>query len=371
MLPVKPSTCSALTENSEKPFIIPIFIPHAGCTHRCAFCNQNTITGTVAEIPSDNEIRSRIEEFLTYKRAARANAEIAFYGGNFLGLPEDEILRLLSAVQEYIGNGKVHSIRFSTRPDTITRQRLDLLRNFSVSVIEIGAQSMNDEVLKLSLRGHTAEDTRMAAALVKEYGYRLGLQMMVGLPGDNDERIMESGERIAALGPEFVRIYPTVVIEGSLLARWYRQGSYQPLSLKDAISCVKKLYLLFREKKIMVIRMGLQASSDLESETNILAGPYHPAFGHLVMSEIFLDKTIAIMVSANITGKEASVRVHPNSISQFRGEKNGNMDILGNMFGYAAIRIIPDASLCREDVTIQTEGRISNGKGNSYDQCQR
>ncbi|NJL59122.1 MAG: radical SAM protein [Desulfobacteraceae bacterium] len=370
MLPKKPSTCSESTEKSEKPFIIPIFIPHAGCAHRCAFCNQTTITGTTAPIPSDTDTRSRIEEFLSYKTADRGNVEIAFYGGNFLGLPPHDILRLLSEAQRYIDDGNASTIRFSTRPDTITRQRLDLLKNFSVSVIEIGAQSMSDEVLKLSLRGHTAEDTRKAAELVKQSGYRLGLQMMIGLPGDNQERIMDSGAQIARLGPEFVRIYPTVVIKGSLLAKWYAQGTYQPLPLKDAISCVRHLYLLFRDHHITVIRMGLQASADLEPEAGIVAGPYHPAFGHLVMSEIFLDKTIAIMVSANITGKEAAVRVHPNSISQFRGEKNGNIDILRNMFGYAAIRIIPDASLCREDVTIQTEGRISDGKGNSYDQCQ-
>ncbi len=336
---------------SEKPFIIPIFIPHAGCPHCCAFCNQNTITGQKAKIPSDPEIKSRIEEFLSYKKDDRKNVEIAFYGGNFLGLPPDDILRLLNQAQQYIDNDKAATIRFSTRPDTVTKSTLEILKPFSVSVIELGAQSMNDEVLRLSLRGHTADNTRIAAALVKQYGYRLGIQMMTGLPGDSDERGIETGKQIAELNPEFVRIYPTVVIRGSILAKWYQEGKYRPTSLSEAVSCVKKLYLLFQGKNIAVIRMGLQASSDLDCGTSVIAGPYHPAFGHLVMSEIFLDKTIALMLSARITGKEAVVRVHPKSISRFRGEKNGNIVVLKSLFG-CSFRIIPDASVCREDIMI-------------------
>jgi histone acetyltransferase (RNA polymerase elongator complex component) len=176
--------------------------------------------------------------------------------------------------------------------------------------------------------------------------------MMTGLPGDSDELSIESGKQIAELEPDFVRIYPTVVIKGSILAKWYQEGKYCPMSLSEAVSCVKKLYLLFREKNISVIRMGLQASSDLDYGTTVIAGPYHPAFGHLVMSEIFLDKTIALMLSAKITGKkEADIRVHPKSISQFRGEKNGNIAILKSLFG-CSVRIIPDASVCREEIMI-------------------
>jgi len=338
---------------SEKPFIIPMFIPHAGCPHRCAFCNQNTITGTNSQIPSANTLRTQIETFLGYKKPDRKNVEIAFYGGNFLGLPPDQIRDLLKEASCFIEQGRACGIRFSTRPDTVTDDTLDILKDFPISAVEIGAQSMDDEVLSLSLRGHSASDTQRAVELLHRRGYIIGIQMMVGLPGDNEAKSMETGRKIAALMPAFVRIYPAIVIRDSLLHRWYETGKYAPLSLECAVSMVKRLYLLFKEKKIAVIRMGLQASADLEPGVSIIAGPHHPAFGHSVLSEIFLDKAASLMVSANVSGKDICIRVHPKNVSGMGGICNRNIIILKEQFRMASLVIIPDDSLCCEGVNIQ------------------
>lgn len=338
---------------SEKPFIIPIFIPHAGCPHRCAFCNQNTITGTPAQIPSAKTLRTQIETFLSYKKPDRKNVEIAFYGGNFLGLTTNQIRDLLKEASYFIEQGRVDGIRFSTRPDTVTEDTLDILRDFPISAVEIGAQSMDDHVLSLSLRGHRASDTQKAAELLHRRGCVVGIQLMVGLPGDNDVAAMETGRKIAALMPAFVRIYPTIVIRGSLLHRWYEMGKYIPLSLEHAVRLVKQLYLLFKEKNIAVIRMGLQASSDLEPGAGIIAGPHHPAFGHSVLSEIFLDKAASVMVSADVSGKDICIRVHPKNVSRMGGICNRNIIALKEQFRMASLAIIPDDSLCHEEVNIR------------------
>ena len=276
-------------QGNERPFIIPVFLPNSGCLHRCAFCNQTSITGVKQDTILPEKLRSVINEFLQWKGKFRNNVQISFYGGNFLGLKEKYLKTLLNESAKFVESGKVGSIRFSTRPDTITNERLDILKEYPVSTIELGVQSMDDRVLTMAKRGHTSSDTVKAVAVLKERGYEIGLQMMVGLPGDDEATSLATGRRIADLAPDFVRIYPAVVLKNSLLAKWYKEGKYTPLSLEPCVTLVKKLHLLFDEKKIPVIRMGLQASADLENGTTILAGPYHPAFGHLVYSEIFLD----------------------------------------------------------------------------------
>ena len=278
---------------SKKPLIIPIFLPHAGCPHRCVFCDQSSITGVRSKKRSPKDVRDQIEAFLKFKTGRRNTVQIAFFGGNFLGIPADEIKHLLAEAAEYVKTGRVNSIRFSTRPDTIDHPRLDLIKNFPVTTIELGVQSMDERVLSATKRGHSAADTEKAIQHLKELNYEVGVQLMVGLPGDTPERLIASAQRIARLKPDFIRIYPTVVLAGSPLAAWYRKGEYVPLSLEEGVRQVKDLYLLFKNKNIAVIRMGLQASEDLEYDSTVLAGPYHPAFGHLVYSEISLDMAVA------------------------------------------------------------------------------
>lgn len=332
-------------DNTLKDFIIPVFIPHAGCPNQCIFCNQNTVTGEKKGIPSQEELNRIITEFLNYKGKNRGKVQIGFYGGNFLGLGIDRIEQLLCVAAKYVTNGLVDSIRFSTRPDTIDNNNLDFLKNFPVSTIELGVQSMDDSVLALARRGHSSSDTKNAVDLLKKKSFNIGLQMMIGLPGDDESRSLYTAHRISELSPDFVRIYPTVVLAGSPLAVLYKKGKYVPLSLEEGVSITKKAYLVFRENNIKVIRMGLQATEDLREGTSILAGPYHPAFGHLVHSAIFLDNMMAALRSESVLPGDIIIRVHPKNVSELRGLKNHNIAKIKSMFDLKSARVLPDPSL--------------------------
>ncbi len=344
-----------MSESKNKPFIIPVFLPNVGCPHQCAFCNQTAITGEKRKTISTEKLGSYINEFLNYKGLQRKRVQIAFYGGNFLGLKGDYISSLLHEASKFVNQGKVDSIRFSTRPDTIDNERLDLLKEFPVATIELGVQSMDDNVLAMSRRGHTSLDTEQAVCLLKKRNFEIGLQMMVGLPGDDEAGALASGYRIAELYPDFVRIYPTLVLDKSPLAGWYRKGEYTPLSLQQCVTLVKRLYLLFREKGINVIRMGLQASESLSKGSTILAGPYHPAFGDLVYSEIFLDKAVSILESKKDLHDMISIRVNPKNISKMRGLKNRNIEILKTKFHIKLIQIIPDLNLAENALLVEPQ----------------
>ncbi len=280
--------------------------------------------------------------------------QIAFFGGNFLGLPEAEIKFYLEQAAEYVYQGSVDSLRFSTRPDTIDDRRLDILSQFPAATVELGVQSMDDRVLARSRRGHTAADTIQAVARLKARGYQIGLQIMVGLPGENAERVLASARRVVRLRPHFVRIYPTVVLAGSPLAAWYNKGDYVPLSLGAAVTQAKALYLLFKTENIRVIRMGLQATEDFAGDLAILAGPYHPAFGHLVYSEIFLDMAMSAIKSVCPKGDRVGLHVHPRSVSKMRGLKNRNIKKLRRNFNLQSVEIVPDDALKEDQLKVNT-----------------
>jgi len=339
-------------DQMNRPFIIPIFLPHFGCPHQCAFCNQTSITGVKHDIITPEKLRLQINDFLKYKKRQGQSIQVAFYGGNFLGLNKDYIKLLLDESTILVKNGSIDSIRFSTRPDTIDQERLDILEDYPVSTVEIGVQSMNDGVLLMAKRGHTSLDTENAVVQLKERNYEIGLQMMVGLPGDDETKSLTTAHRIADLSPDFVRVYPTVVLANSRLAIWYQKGKYKPWSLERCVTFVAKLYLLFKNKKIPVIRMGLQASENFEKGSVILAGPYHPAFGHLVYSEIFLDMATTIMETAKVSHKTITIKVHPRSISKMRGLKNKNIEALKRQFHIKSLEIISDPSLAEDRLSV-------------------
>jgi histone acetyltransferase (RNA polymerase elongator complex component) len=300
-----------------------------------------------------DQIRAQIHQFLGYKNGRRKPVQISFYGGNFLGLNIAEITRLLDLAAEFIRQGQVDSLRFSTRPDTITPEHLDIIAAYPVATIELGVQSMDDQILALAERGHSAADTVRAVEQLKDHQFEIGLQMMVGLPGDNEIQSLTTAQQIAALAPDFVRIYPTLVVNKSRLARWYRNGSYRPLSLADAVTRVKKLYLLFREYNIRVIRMGLQASQDLEDDSTVLAGPYHPAFGHMVYSEVFSDAAAQAIDSIQTLSDTVTISVNPRSISKMRGLENINIKKLRERYHLQSIKVEPDASLAVEELKVR------------------
>jgi histone acetyltransferase (RNA polymerase elongator complex component) len=210
---------------------------------------------------------------------------------------------------------------------------------------------MDDDVLALSARGHTAADTRRAVGLLRESGYAVGCQLMVGLPGDDPVRSRTSAHQVAALEPDFVRIYPTLVLAGSPLARWYARGAYRPLALAQCVGLVKDLYLFFRRRNIAVIRMGLQATADLVPGATIVAGPYHPAFGHLVHAEIFRERAGEKIAAS--TGDSVTLAVHPHSVSRLRGLKNVNIERLTEQFHLRQLDIVTDPTLDPEEVALR------------------
>jgi len=327
-----------------KPFIIPIFLSHAGCPHRCVFCNQTAITGKNEVFPTADNLSFEIDRHLAYKGQNRGETEISFFGGNFLGLSPEKIRMCLDIASEYKDLKLIDSIRCSTRPDTITPETLKLITPYPVKTVEIGVQSMAENVLSLSRRGHGAASVRQALALLQQAGYQTGMQMMIGLPGDNAVAAALTAREIVEMAPDFVRIYPTLVIKGSPLARWYRENRYTPLSLAACVARLKQLYQLFTAHQIKVIRMGLQATDGL-SKDHVIAGPYHPALGHMVLSAILLEQAICEVRKISPAQTQVRLRIHPKSVSRMQGLNKKNLVALKDAFHLTRIRLEPDPEM--------------------------
>lgn len=311
--------------------IVPIFIPHLGCPHLCTFCNQKKISGSLTA-PDKEEILTLVDEYLNADFSKVY--EIAFFGGSFTALTIEMQKYYLETAAQLKEDKKINRIRFSTRPDYINKEVLELAAKYKVDIIELGLQSLDNNVLKLAERGHEAIDTIKAVALVKKYGFILGLQIMPGLMGDTEESIFETVNKTAMLGPEFVRIYPTVVIKGTKLEEFYLNNEFKPFSLEKMVEITAKSYEIFSQKGIKVIRMGLQHSDNLTLEKDLIAGPYHPAFGELVFSEIYKNKMIDIIENRNLQkAKELTIRINPGEGSKVRGQKNSNIKAIKNIYG--------------------------------------
>lgn len=342
----------ATVNPAGRPLIIPLFIPHMGCPHQCVFCNQLSITGKSAQTPSPDQIHREVDRFLEYGKKRPSTIEISFFGGSFLGLEKEIIQSLLDAALPFVQSKDVDSIRFSTRPDTVNRTTLDLISGFPVATVELGVQSMNDRILDAAGRGHRAADTVAATGLLKKRGYQVGLQMMVGLPTDNDAGAMETARQIAELQPDFVRIYPTLVLKGSVLARRFKSGHYRPMGLAPCVTLVKRLYLFFNRHHIPVVRMGLQASDGLTRAGDFIAGPYHPAFGHLVHGEIVLDAISSVLDGMNKRPDPLTITTHPSMVSRVQGLNKQNIRHLKNTFELKEIQLFQDPNIGRTHLMV-------------------
>lgn len=298
---------------------IPIFIPQQACFNSCIYCNQHHISGQFIQ-PSSSEIISKIETYLqTFKEPY--NSELAFFGGSFTAINQKKQEEYLQIIQPYIYQNKIRSIRISTRPDYTTPEILQMLKKYNVQTIELGAQSLNDEVLEKSQRGHSVKDVQNASKLINEYGFDLGLQMMIGLPHDTLEKSIETAKEIVRLGAKSTRIYPTLVIENTILAELFRKGDYLPLEMGEAIIWTLKLYNIFLENNVNILRVGLHPSEALISGKELLAGPFHVSFRELVLSNIWKEKF------ESITHKKANVitiYVNPKYIGSAVGYKSQN-----------------------------------------------
>ena len=304
-----------------KKRIIPIFVPHRGCPHDCIFCNQKKITGVSTEVTSE-EARNIIEEYLP-TIPKDANVEIAFFGGSFTAIDEKTQNELLSVAKEYVDKGLVSDIRMSTRPDCISVDILNRLKKYKSTIIELGVQSLDAKVLHDSARGHDIESVIKSVHLIKESGINLGLQMMVGLPSDTEEKCIETAKKFIELDPFCVRIYPTLVVRDTGLETLLNKGEYKPFTLEQCISIVKKLLVLFYVNNINVIRVGLQATEDIQLGKGIVDGPYHPAFRELVEGEMIKDY-LHYLVIQNKTVSNIEVKTNNKNISKVVGNKKSN-----------------------------------------------
>ncbi len=319
----------------KKNYIIPIFVPHLGCPNDCIFCNQKAISGQKDSMTKD-KAKKIIDNYLANVDTSDGKIEIAFFGGSFTAIDEQKQEDLLQVAYEYIENGKVEDIRISTRPDAINKQILKRLKKYKVKTIELGVQSANDYILHRANRGHNFDDVKKASKLIKRYGFKLGHQMMVGLPESTKIDELNTAKELIKLKPKMVRIYPVLIVKNTKLEEEYNKGVYEPLPLVQAVEICKELVRMFVNKKIDVIRVGLQNTDEItnptENNSQVIAGPYHPAFRQLVESGLWYDSIVSKIKKLNVKVKEVEVTVNPLDSNNVIGHKKENVIKLKDLY---------------------------------------
>lgn len=312
--------------------LIPIFIPQAGCSNQCVFCNQKGITG-VSHVPDEKELWRLVPQ-------GGPDYELAYYGGSFTSLPFEVIEDYLRFGATLRDQGRIGEIRISTHPSSVNEKTIALLKAYGVNSVELGVQSLDDEVLNRAGRDHGKSEVLYSMFLIKNNGFKLGVQLMTGLPLDTGEKVFKGIEEILPFAPSMVRIYPLLVLENTPLAQEYRRGDYQPMDLSAAVSLVRDMYAVFSYYDIPVIRMGLQPTEDLQIGSELLlAGPFHPAFGHLVKSALKLKQVEMILRDAPTKVK---LMVPKAELPLLYGENGENMALLG----------------CNRDIKVSGKGTV-------------
>lgn len=309
---------------------LSIFIPFAGCGHRCSFCDQNRITGAAAP-PTPEEVYNLISTCASRATLVSALAQIAFFGGSFTCIPTEQMVAYLEVAAPFVERGAFSGIRISTRPDGINEEILTLLKRYHVTSIELGAQSMDPEVLRLANRGHSSDDTVIASQLIHAAGFSLGLQMLIGLPGDTKEKALRTAEQLAALNPSEMRLYPAVVFPHTDLYRAYINGSYRPLSVEEALDWCIPIASYLTDRSITLLKVGLHQAD------SAVAGAFHPAFGEMVRTGLFnlkLEKRLPPQPCA------LTIKVAPQELSIANGQKKQNLQYWAQR-GYQ-VTFIPD-----------------------------
>ncbi len=334
------------------PLIIPIFLPNLGCRERCLFCNQKA---TAEGLPSPSSVRNFIETSLAGIPYGKKNRrkQVAFYGGSFTAIHKDDQVRYLKEVEPFIGSGLIDSIRISTRPDALNEETLSLLKEYGVRTVEVGVQSMIDEVLTLANRGHCAKNAVDAVTRLRSGNFEVGLQLMIGLPGDTCDRFLQTLDQVVELKPDFVRIHPTLVLKGAPLEILWRSGGYLPLSLEEAVQWLKKGILRLENASLSIARIGVQPTRELQRD--FLAGPFHPALRQLVDSAIFFDMATSLLRVSQKNG-HFLFSCHPKEVSNLRGQKNENILRLKKHFKLSEILISAREELPRDYLELRTQG---------------
>ena len=328
---------------------IPVFIPHLGCPNGCVFCNQRSISGR--EAFDIEAMESEIRQVLSTVDPA-SSVEIAFFGGSFTGIDRGLMLSLLEKAESFVREGRVEGIRLSTRPDYISREILDILSRYSVKTVELGLQSMDDGVLAASRRGHTAKQGKEACALVKQYGFSLIGQMMVGLPTSSVESEVATAEILCDMGVDGVRVYPTVVFEDTELCEMAKAGRYMPLTNEEAVVRTKAVLDVFRLREVPCIRVGLCASENLASD-KVYGGASHSAIGELAMGEIFYEEICRkIEEWGDVCGKTVMIYVPRGAISRVVGQKRVNVERIYKKYSPLRVKVLEKNELMRYNIII-------------------
>jgi len=301
---------------SKNYYIIPIFVPHEGCPHDCVFCNQDRITGAEEEVTSAT-VRNTIDDYLSTIENREATIEVSFFGGTFTGIREEKQRELLKVAKEFKDRKLINNIRLSTRPDYINDYILSYLKEYGVDIIELGVQSLDEEVLKRAGRGHNVNDVIEASKLIKEYGFVLGHQIMPGLPEDTYEKDLNTTEKSIEMKPDICRIYPALVIKDTPMEKMYISNKYIPYSLDEAVDVSKVMYDMYRKNGINVIRIGLQPTESINEGKDIVAGPFHPAFRELVEGSLFVDMILENMREE----KDATIHINSKDLSKLYANK--------------------------------------------------
>ncbi len=337
---------------SAKVSILPVFVPHLGCLHACVFCNQRRISGQLRPA-SPADVEQVLQKAAAFPRHGEKR-QLAFYGGSFTAIPVKLQNELLAPACAAVLRGEIDSIRLSTRPDAIDPDTLERLRSFGVRTVELGAQSMDEEVLRLCGRGHTAEEVRRAARLVRQAGMELILQMMTGLPGDSPEKSLFTARELIALGPDGVRIYPTVIVRDTELYELWKKGDYREHTIEDAVELCARLLPLFEAAQIPVIRLGLNPTEELSSGEAV-AGAYHPALGELVKSRILLHRAEEAL-QAVPPGSCVRIGIAPRLLSQMIGQHGENRRKLTEAFSLKSLVFVPRDDCLSPRLLSQSQG---------------
>jgi len=338
--------------------IIPVFLPNQGCPNRCIFCNQKEVVGT-SLIHTPREVYPLIQAYLNTIRTSwqkkwpgfSERIEVAFYGGNFTGLPAEVQREFLRPAARLVSEGQIDGLRISTRPDYISEAGLELLASFGVKTVEVGVQSMDEEVLKRAGRLYSGHQVTRAVELLRGGGFIIGLHLMVGLPGESPASRSETIDKVIKLSPHFVRIHPTLVLKGTELERMYREGNYRPMSLDEATEVCKEFSLRLMRSRIGVARIGLQSVPQMQESESVIAGPFHPALGELVASSIAyerMEELLSRQQSGRLEGgnnRQIMILVPERELSMFIGHKRQNLNRLRQKYCGWQIFIQPDRSL--------------------------
>jgi histone acetyltransferase (RNA polymerase elongator complex component) len=338
-----------------KKVTVPFFISHQGCPHTCVFCDQRIISGASGDLPNRGEIRAKIEQWR--RSAGERPLEVAFFGGTFTALPVSVQNQLLDPLQPLLASRDISSVRISTRPDCIDADVVGRLAQRGVATIEIGVQSMDDEVLERSGRGHTAADSEAAICCIVAGGLTAGAQLMPGLPGDTSATSLNSLKRVIAVGASFVRLYPVVVLRGTELAKRYLAGEFRPMSVNEGVKLCKILLHETLQAGVDCIRIGLQPDDGLNHDT-VLAGCWHPALGQLTRSELYFDLLCRLLKELK-DDSPVSVYCHPSRVADVTGHGRINLKQLEYRLMPTSVRT--DSSLLPDEIVINGLGQTIKG----------